>query len=143
METGLFTNNSNGIVNSPYKTKTVSYAGNTENSEEKNTDSFEKTVDDMLSGNGYKDYQQRLKQRRQEIQREQQLAVELRAERRRKLKLLLKKHEDYVRFLEGTAMKKSLAERERIENPKASESEINSLTPSAFDAKMPLFIRVK
>ena len=145
METGLFTNNSSlTSAGTVYKPKTVSYGGNTEGSTEKNADSFEKAVNDQFSEREYKDYQERLKRRRQEIQREQQLAYEIRAERRRKLKLLLKKHEDYVRFLEGTALKKSLAERERIKDPDASEAEINgSLPMSPFDAKMPLFIRVK
>lgn len=144
METGLFPNNSSRISGAVYAPRNASGEEIPAEASEKNRDSFEKTVDDILSEKGYKDYQQRLKQRRKEIQQEQQQAIELRAERRRKLKLLLKKHEDYVRFLEGTALKKALAEQERIENPHASAAEINhSLPMSPSDAKMPLFIRVR
>ena len=143
METGLFTNSQNRIPGISYKPKTVSGEEISAEASEKGKDSFEKAIDDELSKNWYEDYQKRLKQRKKEIQQEQQQAIELRAERRRKLKLLLKKHEDYVRFLEGTALKKALAERERIQNPHASAAEINeSLPMSPGEAKMPLFIRV-
>ena len=144
METGLFTNSRNRISGISYKPKTVSNEEISAEASEKGKDSFEKAIDDELSNNWYEDYQKRLKQRKKEIQQEQQQAIELRAERRQKLKLLLKKHEDYVRFLEGTAMKKALAERERIKDPQASEAEINNSLPmSPADAKMPLFIRVR
>ena len=145
METGLFTNNSsrNRVSGTAYPARNVSYAGSTGEDPQKSKDSFEKAMDDELSRNWYKDYQESLKRRRKEIQQEQQQAFQLSVERRRKLKLLLKKHEDYVRFLEGTALKKSIAERERIKDPQASAAEINFLSQDPPDAKMPLFIRVR
>ena len=144
METGLFPNSANRTSGAVYNSKKISYGGNAGETSEKSMDSFEKAVNDQFSEREYKDYQESLRRRKQEIKQEQQQAFQLSIERRRKLKLLLKKHEDYVRFLEGTALKKSLAERERIQNPEASEAEINSSLPmSTFDAKMPLFIRVR
>ena len=142
METGLFTNNSGHASGTVYNSRKISYGGSVGGNSEKNADSFEKAVKDQFSEKEYKDYQESLKRRKQEIKQEQQQAYELSVQRRRKLKLLLKKHEDYVRFLEGTAMKKALAERERIQDPKASLPEVNSLPMSSADAKMPLFIRV-
>ncbi|MCH5348694.1 MAG: hypothetical protein J1E40_05175 [Oscillospiraceae bacterium] len=143
METGSLTTSRKYTSAAVYNIKTASDSAAAETSTEKKTDTFEKTVDDILSEKGYKNHQEQLRRRRQEIQREQQQIYELRAERRRKLKLLLKKHDDYVRFLEGTALKRSLAERKRIEDPKCSAAEINSVSQSPPDAKMPLFIRVK
>lgn len=140
METGLFTNNTNYIA-AFYNIKTESDI-NTAAAKEQKTDTFEKTVDDILSEKGYKDHQEKLRQRRLEIKQEQQRIYEISVARKRKLKLLIKKHEDYVRFLEGTALKKALAERERIKDPKCSAAEMNSVSQSPPDAKMPMFIRV-
>lgn len=141
METGSLTNNSNIAAAAFYNQKSASDTGSAA-PDEKNTDTFEKAVDDILSEKGYKNFQDKLKRRRLEIKLEQQRVYELSIARRRKLKLLMKKHEDYVRFLEGTALKKALAERERIKDPKSSEAEINSASQSPPDAKMPMFIRV-
>ena len=141
METGLFTNNTNYTA-AFYNIKTESDI-NTAAAKEQKTDTFEKTVDDILSEKGYKNYQEKLRQRRLEIKQEQQRIYEISVARKRKLKLLIKKHEDYVRFLEGTALKKALAERERIKDPKCSSAEMNSVSQSPPDAKMPMFIRVR
>ena len=143
METGLFPNSASRTSGAVYNSKKISYGRSAEETSEKSMDSFEKAVNDQFSEREYKDYQESLRRRKQEIKQEQQQAFQLSIERRRKLKLLLKKHEDYVRFLEGTALKKSLAERERIQDPKASAAEINSLPIAPGDAKMPLFIRVR
>ena len=140
METGLFTNNTNYTA-AFYNIKTESDI-TTAAAKEQKTDTFEKTVDDILSEKGYKNYQEKLRQRRLEIKQEQQRIYEISVARKRKLKLLIKKHEDYVRFLEGTALKKALAERERIKDPKCSSAEMNSVSQSPPDAKMPMFIRV-
>ena len=112
-------------------------------SNQKNRDSFQKSVDDFLSERSCKDIQEIRRRRREEIRREQQQAYEYRLARRRKLKLLMKKHEDYVRFLEETALKRSMNERERIKSPESTEAEINAVTNAVTDAKQPLFIRVK
>lgn len=117
-----------------YTAKTVSDIVN-EASERKNEDSFEKSVDNYIAEN----------RRRQK--REQELAAkqsrDMAIARRRKLKLLLKKHEDYLRFLEGTALKRSAAERERIKNPNVSQAEIDAAASLPPDAKAPMFIRVR
>ena len=141
METGSLTNNTKHTAAALYNPKIASDIS-TMAPDEKNTDTFEKAVDDILSEKGYKNYQDKLRQRRQEIRREQEINFQLSVARRRKLKLLMKKHEDYVRFLEGTALKKALAERERMKDPECSEAEINSASQSPPDAKMPMFIRV-
>lgn len=142
METGLFTNNSNNTSAVLYNPKITQDSISTDASGDKKTDTFEKTVDDILSEKGYKNHQEQLKRRRLEIKQEQQRVYEISVARRRKLKLLMKKHEDYVRFLEGTALKKALAERERMKDPDCSAAEINSASQSPPDAKMPMFIRV-
>ena len=141
METGSLTNNTNYAAASLYFPKTASDT-NTTAPDEKKTDTFEKTVEDIRLEKEYKNFQDKLKQRRLEIKQEQQRIYELSVARRRKLKLLMKKHEDYVRFLEGTALKKALAERERIKDPDCSAAKINSASQSPPDAKMPMFIRV-
>ena len=141
METGSLTNKTNYTGAALYNPKIASDIS-TAAPDEKKTDTFEKAVDDILSEKGYKNYQDKLRQRRQEIRREQEINFQLSVARRRKLKLLMKKHEDYVRFLEGTALKKALAERERIKDPKSSEAEINSASQSPPDAKMPMFIKI-
>ncbi len=125
------------------KSKAAKYAEKADISNQKNKDSFQKSVDDFLSERSCKDIQQMRRQRREEIKREQQQAYEYRLARRRKLKLLIKKHEDYVRFLEETALKKSMNERERIKSPDSTEAEINAVTNAVTDAKQPLFIKVK
>lgn len=125
------------------KAKAAKYAAGTDISNQKNRDSFQKSVDDFLSERSCKDIQEMRRRHREEIRREQQQAYEYRLARRRKLKLLMKKHEDYVRFLEETALKKSMNERERIKSPESSEAEINAVTNAVTDAKQPLFIRVK
>ncbi|MCH5192379.1 MAG: hypothetical protein J1F11_00350 [Oscillospiraceae bacterium] len=146
METSLFTNNTNYTAASLYNPKTASDI-NAAASDKKKTDTFEKTVEDIRWEKEHKKFQEKLRQRRQEIRREirreQELSFQLSVERRRKMKLLMKKHEDYVRFLEGTALKKTLAERERIKDPECSAAEINSVSQSPPDAKMPMFIRVR
>lgn len=111
--------------------------------DEAKTDLFQKTTDELFYEKSYERIQYERRKRQAEIKREQQQAYEYRLSRRRKLKLLLKKHEDYVRFLEETALKKSIAERERIRSPYSTGAEINADADLKTDAKQPMFIRVK
>lgn len=134
MENNIYTGASVQPVQAAY-TKKVVTEGTEEVSERKNEDSFEKSVDSYIKENRRR---QKQEQRLAEQQR-QAMAVS----RRRKMKLLLKKHEDYLRFLEGTALKRSAEERERIKNPDVSEAELNSAASLPPDAKAPLFIRVR
>lgn len=121
-------------VQTTYRGKNVLGAAN-EVSEIKNADSFEKSVDNYIKEN-------RRRQKQEQKLAEQQRR-DIAASRRRKMKLLQKKHEDYLRFLQGTALKRSLAERERIKNPNISEAEVDYATDLAQDTKAPLFIRIR
>lgn len=137
MENSIYTGTSVQPVQTAYAKKAVTECadGTDEVSEKKNADSFEKSVDSCIKENRRR---QKQEQRLAEQQR-QAMAVS----RRRKMKLLLKKHEDYLRFLEGTALKRSAEERERIKNPDVSEAELNSAASLPPDAKAPMFIRVR
>lgn len=118
-----------------YTKKAVPEAESEAVSDKKKADSFEKSVDNYIAEN-------RRRQRQEQRLAEQQ-SRDIAIARRRKMKLLLKKHEDYLRFLEGTALKRALMERERIKNPDISEAEADYATDMAQETKAPLFIRVR
>ena len=126
-----------------YSGKTAKIPENAVMADETKTDVFQKAADEFFSKKSYEEIRYERRKRQAEIQREQQLANDYRLARRRKLKLLIKKHEDYVRFLEETALKKSLSERERIKSPDSTGAEINAAADLKTDAKQPMFIRVK
>ncbi len=100
-----------------------------------NYDTFIKSVDSYLEA-------QRQRQKREE-EIAKQNAADAAVRKRRRMKLLLKKHDDYRRFLEGTALKRALTERERIRDPHIAEGEIKAGTDAVTDAALPLFIRVR
>lgn len=102
--------------------------------DDKKYDEFIRSVDSYIN-----------EQRRQQKLEEKiakQNAADMAARKRRMSKLLLKKHNDYLRFLEGTALKRSIAERERIRDPHLSETEIDADSDAVTDAVSPLFIRI-
>lgn len=103
--------------------------------EDKKYDEFIKSVDSYLEN------QRRQQKYEEKIAR--QNAVDAAVRKRRRMKLLLKKHRDYLRFLEGTALKRSIAERERIRDPQSSEAEIDNKADAVTNAESPLFIRIR
>ncbi len=102
--------------------------------DDKKYDEFIKSVDSYIK-------EQRHQQKLEE-KAAKQIAADMAARKRRLRKLLLKKHDDYLRFLEGTALKRSIAERERIRKPHSPEAEIEAKSDAVTDAVSPLFIRV-
>lgn len=106
-----------------------------ETAEGKKYDEFIKSVDN------YMESQRRRQKLEDKIAR--QNAADAAVRKRRRMKLLLKKHNDYLRFLEGTALKRSIAERERIRDPQSSEAEIDNKADAVTDAEAPLFIRIR
>ncbi len=103
--------------------------------EDKKFDKFIKSIDSYMEN-----------QRRQQKYEEKlakQNAADAVVRKRRRMKLLLKKHRDYLRFLEGTALKRSIAERERIRDPQSSEAEITNKADAVTNAESPLFIRIR
>lgn len=134
MENSIYAGTSVQPVQRQYTKKAVPESTD-EVPEKKNADSFEKSVDSYIKEN-------RRRQKQEQKLAEQQ-RYDMAVARRRKMKLLLKKHEDYLRFLEGTALKRSAEERERIKNPDVSEAELDSAASLPPDAKAPLFIRVR
>lgn len=103
--------------------------------EDKKFDKFIKSIDSYLEN-----------QRRQQKYEEKlakQNAADAAVRKRRRMKLLLKKHNDYLRFLEGTALKRSIAERERIRDPLSTEAEITNKADAVTNAESPLFIRIR
>lgn len=134
MENNISLTPSMRTVQTIYRANTVQ-AGTEEVSEVKNEDSFEKSVDSYI--------QENRRRQKQEQKLAEQQKRDMAIARRRKMKLLMKKHEDYLRFLEGTALKRSMEERERIKNLEASEAEIDAVSDLPPGAEAPLFIRVR
>ncbi len=132
METISAANKSAGVasVYTPNCERAVKCVGE----DDKKYDEFIKSVDSYLEN----------QRRRQKLEEKiaKQNAADMAARKRRLRKLLLKKHDDYLRFLEGTALKRSIAERERIRNPHLSEAKIDADSDAVTDAVSPLFIRV-
>lgn len=106
-----------------------------QNPEDKKFDKFIKSIDSYLEN-------QRRRQKYEEKLAKQN-AADAAVRKRRRMKLILKKHIDYLRFLEGTALKRSIAERERIRDPHSTEAEIINKADAVTNAEAPLFIRVR
>ncbi len=106
-----------------------------EAAEDKKYDEFIKSVDSYIK--------EQRRQQKYEEKLAKQNAADAAVRKRRRMKLLLKKHNDYLRFLEGTALKRSIAERERIRDPQSSEAEITNKADAVTNAESPLFIRIR